>query len=915
MISSFNLEYWLSQVKSLSIQIDNAINRYKEAERQEMSQAIITLLRDFDEAVAVCITEKTAVHDFDTRYKFIEVALKFINGKQKYQCLDRFHVDLRISISHYSPEGEYSERLVLKYIQYLVKIKWLLKNEFHIDVLNNINKYPLDLDDTFENYYVEILKQLSSISFGSDSLSGADSYYVQKKKMIYCHGVIFYEYTITNAYDSVNKFDRFVAFSKLDVFGNYAIKAKFLKQRVNLFEEKVDVMFLLNYEIAIRPCELNKISEVINLNCNFSRTIEYQYLMSYIKERELSIDKILLFDKNRYSDFAGFVFNNGKETYLFQLFSHARELLQSLGTGKNVLLYLFHTLNNTIISNQISLSANEKVSDLKLKSGVLPFDRTPFGASLIRHNPKMSTLMDCFDASKHSCELLKRDVSNNSIRQSLLYTSLDGFSEEELKDSIEQYNRKIPNERCGSKLCQFGKYVYLEENEQNTHQLLKLIIDKSKQSSFPGYLAYAQSRIFELQLDFDDKEKEKAVQNVFNESNVFAVYGPAGTGKTTFANYVLKVLGDKIHALCLANTNPALQNLRNRIEDKNARYSTIYQCIKDNLNSYNCDVLIVDECSNVSTKDMLKVLNKVSYKLVLFLGDIYQIEAIQFGNWYSLLRYFLKKGRFVDLDREFRSHNNPFLPKVWKKVRELDDSIDETLNEYKIPSNLNKTIFEKKKDDEIILCLNYDGLYGINNINKYLQENNENKPIIWKQYTFKIGDPILFVENSRFGNVLYNNLKGTILGVEQDDNKIYFSILIDKSINPLTETCYGFELTENCGDGKSIIKFDVSKFKPADYDNDTQPNYQIPFQIAYAVSIHKSQGLEYDSVKIIITNEVEEQISHNIFYTAITRAKEDLTIYWTPETEKRIIASLKKKNSKRDAEILATRFSDLKLFN
>lgn len=275
----------------------------------------------------------------------------------------------------------------------------------------------------------------------------------------------------------------------------------------------------------------------------------------------------------------------------------------------------------------------------------------------------------------------------------------------------------------------------------------------------------------------------------------------------------------------------------------------------------------------------------------------------------------MKKGRFVDLDREFRSHNNPFLPKVWKKVRELDDSIDETLNEYKIPSNLNKTIFEKKKDDEIILCLNYDGLYGINNINKYLQENNENKPIIWKQYTFKIGDPILFVENSRFGNVLYNNLKGTILGVEQDDNKIYFSILIDKSINPLTETCYGFELTENCGDGKSIIKFDVSKFKPADYDNDTQPNYQIPFQIAYAVSIHKSQGLEYDSVKIIITNEVEEQISHNIFYTAITRAKEDLTIYWTPETEKRIIASLKKKNSKRDAEILATRFSDLKLFN
>ncbi len=915
MISSFNLDYWLSQAKNLSNQIDNTINRYKEDERQEMSQAIITLLRDFDETVAVCVAEKDTKHNFDTRHRYIEAALNFINGKKIYHCLDRFHSDLKISISHYSPEGEYSERLVLKYIQYLVKIKQLLKNEFSICVLNNIDKYPLDLDDTFEKYYVEILKQIEPISFGLEPLSGADSYYVQKKKMIYCQGVIFYEYTITNAYDSVNKFDRFVAFSTLDVFDNYAIKARFLKQRVNLFEEKVDVMFLLNYEIAIRPCELNKISEVINLNCNFTRTIEYQNLMSYIKEKELSIDKILLLGKDSYSDFAEFVFNNGKETYLLQLFSHARELLQNLGDGKNVMLYLFHTLNNTIISNQKSLTTNEKVSDLKLKSGVLPFDRTPFGASLIRHNPKMSTLMDCFDVSKHNCELLKRDISDNSIRQSLLYTSLDGFSEQELAENIEQYNRKIPNERCGSKLCQFGKYVYLNEDERNTHQLLKMIIDRSKHSSFPEYLAYAKSRIVELQLDFDDKEKEKAVQNVFNESDVFAVYWPAGTGKTTFANFVLKVLGDKIHALCLANTNPALQNLRNKIEDKNAQYSTIYQCIKDEFNASNCDVLIVDECSNISTNNMLTVLNKVKFKLVLFLGDIYQIEAIQFGNLYSLLRHFLNASRFVDLDREFRSHNNPFLPKVWKKVRDLDDSIDETLNEYKIPSNLDKSIFKKKKEDEIILCLNYDGLYGINNINKYLQENNKNQPVTWKQYTFKIGDPILFIENSRFRNVLYNNLKGTILGVEQDDDKISFTILIDKSINPLTEACYGFELVKNCGDGKSIIKFDVSKFKPVDYDNDTQPNYQIPFQIAYAVSIHKSQGLEYDSVKIVITNEVEEQISHNIFYTAITRAKEDLTIYWTPESEKKIIASLKKKNSKRDADILLTRFPDLKHSN
>lgn len=42
----------------------------------------------------------------------------------------------------------------------------------------------------------------------------------------------------------------------------------------------------------------------------------------------------------------------------------------------------------------------------------------------------------------------------------------------------------------------------------------------------------------------------------------------------------------------------------------------------------------------------------------------------------------------------------------------------------------------------------------------------------------------------------------------------------------------------------------------------------VPFQVAYAVSIHKAQGLEYRSVKIVITNETEERITHNIFYTA-----------------------------------------------
>ena len=71
-----------------------------------------------------------------------------------------------------------------------------------------------------------------------------------------------------------------------------------------------------------------------------------------------------------------------------------------------------------------------------------------------------------------------------------------------------------------------------------------------------------------------------------------------------------------------------------------------------------------------------------------------------------------------------------------------------------------------------------------------------------------------------------------------------------------------------------------------------------------AVSIHKAQGLEYDSVKIVITDEVEELVTHNIFYTAITRAREKLKIYWTPEVEEKVINRIRPRDISKDVELL-----------
>ena len=84
----------------------------------------------------------------------------------------------------------------------------------------------------------------------------------------------------------------------------------------------------------------------------------------------------------------------------------------------------------------------------------------------------------------------------------------------------------------------------------------------------------------------------------------------------------------------------------------------------------------------------------------------------------------------------------------------------------------------------------------------------------------------------------------------------------------------------------------------------------VPFHIAYAVSTHKVQGLEYRSVKIVITDEVDELITHNIFYTAITRAQKKLKIYWTPEVEKKVLERIRPRNIDGDVEILKNYISN-----
>lgn len=85
---------------------------------------------------------------------------------------------------------------------------------------------------------------------------------------------------------------------------------------------------------------------------------------------------------------------------------------------------------------------------------------------------------------------------------------------------------------------------------------------------------------------------------------------------------------------------------------------------------------------------------------------------IEFGNWFELAKCFVKNEAWCELETPYRTKKDDLL-QLWKKVRNLDADITEHIVRHRYSNFLDETIFEKKSDDEIILCLNYDGLYGM----------------------------------------------------------------------------------------------------------------------------------------------------------------------------------------------------------
>lgn len=898
-----------NKINDINLKIERNIDDSID-DRGYMSQNIIKSLRDLVEYISFKVYIIEFIKDYaEYNHENTGKAIKYIKSLKKHSILKNFHALLEIGPSHNSYSEDGSIRLMVKYQEYLIELKRYYYKMFKEKILNNLYKFPIyKIDESLKDYYSEIYNVIKNVKFDTNNRVYGNVYYIKKTKPVAFNDKVFYELTLTPATDYVNKFNRIIFYSPIRIPDNYGIKISYLKENIKSFNSHVEIKIINNYEIFIKPAEINNLYKIFDINKRVSyRANEYDYFMKYLTNNKCTLVDIINLNDDDFN-----AIKTESSTYnthhILQLIELLRNIIVNKKPGYITLTYLIYMLRNPILVEQLSDDKCGLLSNLCLKIGCNVFETMPYASSLNGHNVSISDLIEIISPENREHEFFGRKINDMCNSTNRIYFSFNelGYSNEIGLELIKKFNNKVYYKHTGRKIDIIGdSKVYMRGYEDSTIKIIDILNDKTKE----GYDNYKNMfALFDIFSDyrFTDNSKKDISEKIYLNSKVGLIYGSAGTGKTEMIKIISEIFEDKNIAF-LAKTNAALNNMKIRVKKNimnNYEFSTVDKFIDNHL-SNNYDLIIVDECSMVENELMLKLLNNNNYDCLLLVGDIYQIEAIQFGNWFRFAKELIPDYSY-ELTENFRTTNNG-LKKLWSKVRNLENGITEkTIDEY-YSEIISEAIFDNREEEEIVLCLNYDGPYGINNINRYLQMKNPNESVEWGINTYKVNDPIIFSDVRKYSNVLYNNLKGKILKIEKNETYIIFQLYAERYISDIDAIGNNFKIISREGEGTII---EIKVLLKDDDDKDDEVGYIVPFVVSYSTSIHKSQGLEFDSVKIIITDESEEMITKNILYTAITRTKNHLKIYWSPECQNKVIKNMKDYSLKDDVIIIKSKLKN-----
>jgi exodeoxyribonuclease V alpha subunit len=368
---------------------------------------------------------------------------------------------------------------------------------------------------------------------------------------------------------------------------------------------------------------------------------------------------------------------------------------------------------------------------------------------------------------------------------------------------------------------------------------------------------------------FSGRQREAVLASV--SEKILVVTGGPGTGKTTLIRAV-KENSRSTHArvLLAAPTGRAAKRL-SEITGGEAR--TIHRLLefnpqrmeftRDRERPLECDLLIVDEASMIDTFLLFALVRAIpdSASLVL-VGDVDQLPSVGPGN---VLKDLIGSGRVkvISLDAIFRQAERslivrnahlvrqgryPLLPKYPRGekgdfyfIREKDpERIVELVLELagrRIPESFG---LRPELDIQVLVPL-YRGTVGADNLNVRLQEclNPDGAPFQVAGKTFRVGDRVMQLRNN-YEKEVFNGDIGKIVS--------------SHSVN-----------------GEVVVEFYGSRVEYA-------PEETEDLVLAYAVSVHKSQGSEYPAVILPLVPQHFILLQRNLLYTAFTRAKRLLVV-------------------------------------
>ena len=388
--------------------------------------------------------------------------------------------------------------------------------------------------------------------------------------------------------------------------------------------------------------------------------------------------------------------------------------------------------------------------------------------------------------------------------------------------------------------------------------------------------------------------KQKEALEAVNKHNVTVITGGPGTGKTTIIRSLIKLYkthGKKV-VLCAPTgraakritetTGEEAKTLHRLLEIGKIEEEGKIASIDYDVAPLDADVIVVDEISMVDVF-LMNYLMKAIYlgTKVVLVGDVDQLPSVGPG---SILKDIINSEKIetIHLDKIFRqaakskiivnahrvNEGEKFLNKKEIEENNIKDLRDDFfyINEGKQEKILEQVISLSK--DRLKNYGNYDffnniqvltptkkGMLGTKELNKVLQNTlnpskEGEKEKIYSGTIFRKGDRIMQIKNNYdiywekeddYGSGVFNGELGTILKIDEEEKQIQ-------------------------------VKYDDEKIVWYPYSDLDQIEH------AYAITIHKAQGSEFDVVIIVVAQSSPILLTRNLLYTGITRAKDLLIV-------------------------------------